>query len=204
VRPLLLLAPLAALACGGAEPGPSEGAPATVVRPADVAPPAAAPEHLGLGRAPTAEEIAAWDIDVDPRGHGLPPGQGSVAEGKALYTSKACSACHGLQGEGGVGPQLVGREPTTGFGEDWHLPRTIGNYWPYATTIYDYVHRAMPQTQPGSLTPDETYALTAYLLAANGIVGDDFVADAKTLPAVKMPTKVEFVRDDRESTPAFR
>jgi cytochrome c len=199
VRSLLLLA---LVACGGAE---HAEAPATAGRPPDVAPPAAVPEHLGLGRAPTAEEIAAWDIDVDPRGHGLPPGRGTVAEGAALYTSKACVACHGAQGEGGIGPQLVGRVPATGFDDDWrNHPRTIGNYWPYATTIYDYVHRAMPQTQPNSLTPDETYALTAYLLARNGIVGDDFVADATSLPAVQMPTKVEFVPDDREGTPAFR
>lgn len=202
MSPLLVLA---LLACDGAAPtARTTGHEAALVaRPADVAPPAAAPERLGFGREATPEEIAAWDIDVDAQGRGLPPGQGTVADGEALYRIQ-CAACHGLSGEGGIGPQVIGTEPTAGFGEDYKRPRTIGNYWPYATTIYDYTHRAMPQTMPGSLTPDQTYALTAYLLAANGIVARDFVADAKTLPAVKMPTKVVFVPDDREGTTDFR
>ena len=193
---LLLLA-----ACQGEAPAPV--AP-EASRPADVAAPAEAPERIGLGRAATAEEITAWDIDVDTRGHGLPPGSGTVADGKELYRTQ-CAACHGLAGEGGVGPQVIGKEPTGGFGEAWKgHPRTIGNWWPYATTVYDYVHRAMPQTAPGSLTPDQTYALTAYLLAENGAVPADFVADATTLPAVQMPTKIAFVPDDREGSSGFR
>lgn len=175
-------------------------------------PPAAPPDasdltakeaRLGLGRAATPEEIAAWDIDVNAKGEGLPAGHGSVAEGRELYAAQ-CAACHGVKGEGGVGPKLVGPEPKTGFADDWKQARTIGNWWPYATTIYDYVHRAMPQTAPGTLTPDQTYALTAFLLAENGLVGPDFVADATSLPAVKMGATVSFVPDDRSGTTDFR
>jgi cytochrome c len=173
-------------------PGP-EGSPAAVE----------AETRLGLGRAATAEEIAAWDLDVDTRGKGLPPGAGHVTAGASLFIAR-CAACHGLAGEGGTAPRLVGTEPTTGFGDDPRLPKTIGNFWPYATTLYDYVGRTMPQTAPGSLTPDETYALAAWLLHVNGAVPADFVADAHTLPAVKMPTRLTFVADDRESTSEFR
>ena len=162
-----------------------------------------APERLGLGRAATPEEIEAWDIDVDPSGAGLPAGQGTVEEGRTLYARK-CAACHGAKGEGGVGPILVATEPKTGFADDYKLPRTIGNYWPYPTTIYDYVSRAMPQNAPGSLAPEEVYALVAFLLAENAAVPPGFVADATTLPAVKMPTRIEFVDDDRQGTADFR
>jgi cytochrome c len=158
---------------------------------------------LGLGRAATAEEIAAWDIDVDASGDDLPPGKGTVEEGKALY-AVWCVSCHGVQGEGGIGPKLIAAEPKTGFADDPKLPRTIGNYWPYATTIFDYVRRAMPQMAPGSLSNDQTYALTAYLLHANGAAPADFVADAAAVKAFKMPTKVTFVPDDREGTTTFR
>ncbi len=158
---------------------------------------------LGLGKAATPEEIAAWDIDVDPSGHGLPPGKGTVEEGRALYATQ-CIACHGPKGEGGVGPKLIGAEPKTGFADDWKIPKTIGNWWPYATTVYDYIHRAMPQHAPGSMTPDQTYALTAFLLAENGAVPADFVATAESLPKVKMPTIVQFIPDDREGTTEFR
>ncbi len=169
------------------------------VRPAPTsAPSAPMPEKFALGRAATAEEIAAWDIDVDAEGRGLPPGKGTPAEGAVLFAQQ-CVACHGAKGEGGIAPKVVGAEPKTGFGEDWKdHHRTIGNWWPYATTVYDYVHRAMPQYAPGSLTPDQTYALTAFLLEQNGIVGADFIADATSLPKVKMGTKVTFVPDDRD------
>jgi mono/diheme cytochrome c family protein len=206
---------LALAACSGPEggsapvslpapppPRPAAGLPAGLP---PAAPPAAAPAALGLGRAATPTEIAAWDRDVHPSGEGLPPGRGSVADGKVLYTAQ-CAACHGLKGEGGVGPKLFDPAlPTTGFGEEWRgHERIIGNWWPYATTVFDYVQRAMPQTAPGSLTPDQVYALTAFLLAENGAVGADFVADAKSLPGVKMPTKIQFVPDDREGTAEFR
>ena len=194
------------LGCGTPTPAPTpeptpKPTPATPAGP----PVSPIPERLGLGHPADAARIAAWDIDVDAEGHGLPPGQGTVAEGEVLYTQLACSGCHGPAGEGGVGPKLVGTEPTSGFGEAWKgHERTIGNWWPYATTVYDYVHRAMPQTAPGSLSPEQTYALTAFLLAKNGAVPMDFVADADTLPKVKMPTKVKFVQDDREETATFR
>ncbi len=189
------------VACGTApEPTPAPRE-ATPTKPLDPKP---LPAALGLGRAATDEEIAAWDRDVDPSGRGLPEGRGDVATGKALYAAQ-CAACHGAAGEGTpIAPAVVGREPTTGFGEDPKLVRTIGNWWPHATTVFDYLQRAMPQNAPGSLTPDQTYALTAYLLAENGAVGADFVADKTTLPAVKMPTKIVFVPDDREGTPEFR
>jgi mono/diheme cytochrome c family protein len=158
------------------------------------------PATLGLGHAASPQQIAAWDIDVDPSGRDLPAGRGSVDEGAKVYATQ-CMACHGAKGEGGVGPKLIGPEPKTGFADDWKdHPRTIGNWWPYATTVFDYVRRAMPQHAPGSLTDDQVYGLTAYLLAENGIVGRDFVADAKSVPAVKMGTKVQFVEDDRGGT----
>lgn len=160
----------------------------------------------GLGRAPTPEEIAAWDIDVSPSWEGLPPGRGTPAEGARLFTAK-CAACHGTDARGGqgfLGPNLVATEPLEGFGGDWHLPRVIGNWWPHASTLFDYVRRAMPQTAPGSLTSDETYALVAWLLAENGVVAKDFVLDEQSIKTVKMPTRVRFVPDDRETTAAFR
>ena len=165
----------------------------------EAAAPAVAPTGLGLGRAATEAEIAAWDIDVHPSGEGLPEGSGDVALGKSVYATQ-CVACHGPAGEGGIGPQLIGREPRTGFGEAFKdRPRTIGNYWPYATTLFDYMRRAMPQYAPGTLTDAQVYGLSAYLLAENGIVGADFVADKTSLPAVKMGQAVEFVMDDREA-----
>lgn len=207
----LLLVALAG--CGGAPPaprGPGATPPAGPAAATGLAGlPAAAPPvgptgPVGLGRPATADEIAAWDIDVMPDGRGLPAGRGTVEEGRALYATQ-CVACHGLKGEGTVGPKLVGPTPKSGFGDDWKdHPRTIGNWWPYATTVFDYVRRAMPQYAPGSLSADQTYALTAFLLAENGIVGADFVADAQTLPAVKMGTTVTFVRDDREQSTAVR
>ncbi len=159
---------------------------------------------LGLGSPATAEEIAAWDLDVSPSGEGLPAGSGTVSQGQALYAAQ-CMACHGVKGEGGVGPKLIGPDdPKTGFGDDPKIPKTLASWWPFATTAYDYIRRAMPQHAPGSLSADQTYALTAYLLAENRVVGADFVADAKSLPAVKMPTTVKFVPDNRDSANVVR
>jgi mono/diheme cytochrome c family protein len=180
------------------------GAPAE--RPPEVAvtsPRQPLPERLGVGRPATPEEIAAWDLDVDATGAALPPGRGTVAEGQALYAAR-CAACHGVQGEGGIGPQLVAANPKTGFAEDPKIPRTIGNWWPYATTIFDYLRRAMPQTQPGSLTSDETYALVAFLLHRNEVVPAEFVADADAVRGVTMPTQVKFVEDDRDGAKVVR
>lgn len=200
-----MIAVLFALGCAG---GPAADVvstpPAGTFAPTKPLDPKPLPAPIGLGRAATPEEIAAWDKDVDPSGHGLPPGQGDVATGRALFAQK-CLACHGAKGEGTpIAPMLAGAVAMTGFADDPKIPRTMGNWWPYSTTAFDYVQRAMPQNAPGSLPPEETYALVAFLLAENGAVPQDFVADAKSLPAVKMPTKVQFVRDDREGTPEFR
>jgi cytochrome c len=145
------------------------------------------------------------DIDVDPSGASLPAGSGNATTGLVVYASK-CASCHGAKGEGRAAspgipaaPKIVGREPREGFpfGRDPKLVKTVGNYWPHATTVFDYVRRAMPITAPGTLTPDETYAVVAWLLAENEIIPRDAVMDAKTLPAVKMPAAGRFVVDDR-------
>jgi cytochrome c len=157
--------------------------------------------HYGLGRAATSAEVAARDVDVGPDGAGLPPGSGSAATGSRIYAA-TCAACHGLHGEGmlPVYPRLIGRESIGErfrFGSDPGIVRTIGNYWPYATTVFDYVRRAMPPTAPGSLTNDEVYALTAFLLAENRIIPPEATLDSATLAAVKMPYADRFVPDDR-------
>jgi cytochrome c len=166
----------------------------------------APPASYQLGRPVDSAALKKLDIDVDPTGASLPPGSGNAAKGLVVYASK-CALCHGAKGEGlpaapnhPAGPKLVGREPREGFpfGRDPKLVKTIGNYWPYSTTIYDYVHRAMPITAPGTLTPDETYAVVAWLLAENEIIPRDAEMNAKTLPAVKMPAAGRFVVDDRE------
>jgi S-disulfanyl-L-cysteine oxidoreductase SoxD len=152
------------------------------------------PPRFGYGRAATAAEIAALDITVQPDGTGLPAGQGTVAAGAPVYAAQ-CASCHGAQGEGvrGVGDRLVGTEPIDSTG--WN--RTLGNYWPYATSVFDYTRRAMPFDRPGTLTDEQVYALTAYLLHLNGIVPADAVMDARTLPQVLMPARDRFVLDDR-------
>ncbi len=162
------------------------------------------PEHwpgsFGIGRGATAEDIQAWDIDVMPDGTGLPPGHGTVARGATIYAAK-CASCHGATGKEGPNDRLIGREPTEGFpfGRDLELlgQRTIGNYWPYATTVFDYIRRAMPQNAPGSLTADEVYSLTAFLLHKNEIIPGDAVMNAETLPQVVMPARERFVLDNR-------
>ena len=153
---------------------------------------------LGIGRAATPDEIKKLDIDVMPDGRGLPPGRGTSAEGATIYAAK-CRSCHGVSGEGGSAERLVGRDsgPNFNFAMDPKLVKTVGNYWPYATTLYDYTYRAMPFMQPGSLSPDETYALVAYLLALNKIVPEDAVMDQASLPKVVMPARDRFVPDNR-------
>jgi S-disulfanyl-L-cysteine oxidoreductase SoxD len=158
----------------------------------------ATPVRLGFGRPATAAEIAAWDIDVSPNGAGLPPGTGTAAQGATIFARK-CAACHGRTGTEGPYDRLVGREPRQGFpfGRDPSLVKTIGNYWPYATTLYDYINRAMPLDAPGSLTADEVYGLVAYLLWRNEIIPDTATIDAHSLPQVVMPAHDRFVRDNR-------
>lgn len=158
-----------------------------------------AQKPLGIGRAATPDEIAKLDIDVRPDGKGLPDGKGTVADGSKIYAAK-CQSCHGANGQGGSADRLVDRES----GKNWDfatnakLVKTVGNYWPYATTLYDYTYRAMPFTQPGTLTADETYALTAYILNLNKIVADDAVMNKTTLPKVVMPSHDRFVIDNRK------
>ena len=193
---------LAALAAGVSLPG-------TVVRLA--AQTAAAeggqqPGRFGFGRPATPAEIAAWDIDVRPDGAGLPEGEGTAATGALVYAAQ-CAVCHGAGGEGGIADRLVGYDPasTPPFGpryEAWRgdgadVPFSVGNYWPYATTLYDYILRAMPSDAPGSLTPNEVYGLVAWILAENGIIADDAVMNAATLPAVEMPARDIFVPQER-------
>jgi mono/diheme cytochrome c family protein len=156
--------------------------------------------RYGIGRPANEEEIKAQDLDVGPSGAELPEGKGSVADGAKVYGAK-CASCHGLKGEGMPPfPKLVGRDPKDGFpfGRDPSLVKTIGNYWPHATTLFDYVKRSMPFMQPGSLTNDEVYAVTAWLLAQNEIIAADATLDAAGLRAVKMPARDRFVRDDRK------
>lgn len=169
--------------------------------------PSATPDPTyGLGTPPDAAVLAAMDRDVDPRGRGLPAGEGTVQEGAVIYAAQ-CASCHGVRGEGRTpSPALVGRAPDAGhvFAMDNKAPRTIGNYWPYATTIFDYVQRAMPLSTPGTLTAHETYSVVAYLLHENGIVSPDAVMNAQTLPAVIMPAARFFVRDNRTDGRQFR
>jgi cytochrome c len=163
------------------------------------------PASYELGKPIDSVALAKMDIDVDPSGATLPAGSGNATKGIAVYAAK-CATCHGARGEGlpampdhPASPKLVGREPREGFpfGRDPKLVKTVGNYWPYATTVYDYVHRAMPLTAPGTLTPDETYAVVAWLLAENEIIPRDAEMNAKTLPAVKMPAAGRFVVVER-------
>ena len=159
----------------------------------------------GVGRAPTAEEIQAWDLTIPPDGRGLPPGQGTAVLGKPVYADR-CAACHGDNGDDPKYRALVGgRGPLTSAelseNLDWLLGGkpvlTIGKFWPYATTLWSYINRAQPFDEPGSLTPDQVYAVTAYLLFLNGIIGEADVINARTLPAVKMPNRDGFVPDAR-------
>ena len=161
----------------------------------------------GFGRLATLEEIAAWDIDVMPDGTGLPAGEGTVGRGAQVYAT-VCAVCHGATGIEGPNDRLIGREPREGvpFGRDPSVSgmRTIGNYWPYATTLYDYIYRAMPFDQPGSLEPNDVYALVAFLLHENEIIPEDAVMNAATLPAVVMPARDRFVRDTRRGGAEIR
>jgi len=149
----------------------------------------AAADPLGLGRPATPADIAGWNIDVRPDGRGLPPGSGSVAQGQTVFAA-SCAACHGANGTTATpAPALVGGQGTLASAKP---VRTVGSYWPYATTVFDYVRRAMPFNAPGSLSDAQVYAVTAFLLNRNGIVPADAVMDAKTLPAVRMPNRHGF------------
>jgi hypothetical protein len=152
----------------------------------------------GLGHTPSEELLKEWDIAIGPDGNELPQGRGTVAAGAALYL-RQCAMCHGANGHEGPDPVLVGGHGT--LASDAPL-RTIGSYWPFATTLYDYIYRAMPFLAPASLGSDEVYALCAFLLHTNGIIGADAVMDQRTLPAVKMPNREGFIADPRPDTGA--
>ena len=147
----------------------------------------------GVGRPPTAEEVKAWDLTIPPDGQGLPPGSGTAALGKPIFVER-CASCHGETGENPKYIRLVGGHGT--LATDKPI-RTIGSFWQYATTLWSYIRRAQPFDEPGSLTADQVYAVTAYLLHLNGIIGEQDVMDAKTLPQVKMPNRDGFVSDPR-------
>jgi S-disulfanyl-L-cysteine oxidoreductase SoxD len=138
-------------------------------------------------------DIAAWNIDIAPDGRGLPAGSGDVATGAHVFASK-CAACHGEKGQGLIGDALVGGRGTLASAKP---KRTVGSYWPYATTLFDYIRRAMPYNVPQSLSADEVYAVSAFLLNQNGIVPADTRLDAQSLLAVKMPNRDGFVPDPR-------
>ena len=161
--------------------------------------------EFGFGDAASPERIAAWDIDIGPDGEGLPPGQGSVERGETLYRMQ-CVQCHGAAGEGADYEALAGRIPGDRFpfSEDRRWPITVGNYWPYATTLFDYIRRAMPQAAPGTLPPNDVYALTAFILQLNGILEPGDSLDRASLPRIRMPARDRFVRDDRRGGPEVR
>jgi mono/diheme cytochrome c family protein len=144
-----------------------------------------------LGAQASADEIARYDISIPPSGEGLPRGSGTAREGAKVYEQK-CMACHGAKGAGKPADALAGGQGTLASKTP---QRTVGSYWPYATTLFDYVRRAMPLTAPLSLSDDEVYAVSAYVLYLNGIVGEDLAMNAKTLPQVKMPNRDGFVSD---------
>jgi len=145
-------------------------------------------EGPGLGKPITQSDLAPWDINILPDGTNLPPGSGRAAEGAKIFAEK-CSACHGDNGKGGRAARLIGGPPKASLDGG----KTIANYWPVATTLFDFIRRAMPFTQPRSLTDQEVYALTAYLLADNKLIPADEEINAVTLPKVKMPNRDNFV-----------
>ena len=166
---------------------------------ADTLPAQFGPGTFGFGKPASVTLVAALDIDVRPDGAGLPAGSGTVATGAVIFAAK-CAACHGPGGTGGPSGALVVTPSVAGKRPD----RVIGNYWPYATTIFDYIRRAMPFNQPGSLTSDEVYALTAFLLHANKLIAEKTTVNGKTLPAIRMPAQPNFVPDDRTGGPMIR
>src|SRR5436853_7036878 len=143
-----------------------------------------AAETPNLGRTATPEEIAAWDLSIGPDGVGLPPGSGTPKQGEAVYAAK-CVACHGDKGAGAPNDRLVGGIGT--LAGDKPPVKTVGSFWPYATTVFDYVRRAMPYNESKTLSDDEVYAVVAYILALNNVIGAEDRMDAQTLPKVRMP-----------------
>jgi mono/diheme cytochrome c family protein len=152
--------------------------------------PALAADAPAFGQAVTPADVAPWDISIGPDGAGLPPGRGTPTEGAAVFAAK-CQACHGEKGAGKPNDVLVGGFGTLGPGKP--AVKTVGSYWPYATTLFDYIRRAMPFNASKTLSADEVYAVSAYILNLNGVIGTDDVLDAQSLPKVKMPNREGFV-----------
>lgn len=155
--------------------------------------PAAQSSKYGVGQPATPEQIRSLGVAIAPDGTGLPEGSGTVAAGRDVYVA-SCARCHGEKGAGDVGPVLVGGQGTLKTAKPL---KTVGSFWPYATTLWDYINRAMPFDQPGALKPTEVYAVVAYILNLNRIIPDNQVMDAKSLPKVKMPNRDGFVADPR-------
>ena len=190
-RALVAMLVLLASVMGAATIVAEQIAPGETTTPRKTVPPAPArkvPKGPGLGVPATAAQIESADVSIGPDGAGLPPGSGTPAQGETIFNTK-CIACH-AQGSGTVNDQLVGGQGTL---TSTTPVKTIGSYWPYATTVFDYVRRAMPYPTPHSLSDQEVYALTAYLLSLNGVIAKDAVMDAKTLPQVKMPNRGNFI-----------
>lgn len=150
-------------------------------------------QTYGVGRPATAEEVAAWDVTIGPEGRELPAGSGTAKDGAQVYEVR-CKECHGDQGVGGDHAGLVGNPEQL---KQTPPLKTVGSYWPYATTLFDYTRRAMPFEEPGTLSADQVYAVTAYILHLNGLVAEDDVLDRESLPRVVMPNRDGFVRDPR-------
>src|SRR5277367_5548113 len=151
------------------------------------------PGHYGIGQTATEAEIAGWNIDIGRNGENLPPGSGTVSHGQEVFAQQ-CAGCHGEKGEGGVGDRLVGGQGTVATPKPI---KTVGSYWPYAPTLFDYIRRAMPQSAPQSLSNEDVYAVSAYILNLNGLLPADATLDAKSLAAIKMPNSTMFVDDPR-------
>jgi mono/diheme cytochrome c family protein len=154
---------------------------------------AAQSSTFGVGRPPTPDEIRNLGSAIAPDGGGLPEGSGTVAAGRDVFAAQ-CARCHGPRAQGDVGPVLVGGQGTLATARPL---KTVGSFWPYATTLWDYINRAMPFDKPGLLKPSEVYAVAAYILNLNGIIGENDVMDARSLPKVKMPNRDGFVADPR-------
>lgn len=155
------------------------------------------PGALGIGKPASDADLAAWNIDARADGTGLPPGRGSVAEGRAIF-AETCAACHGDKGQGAAADALTGGRGTLASAKPL---KTVGSFWPYATTLFDYVNRAMPFTAPQSLSPDQVYALSAYVLFLNDLVPETATLDAQSLAKVAMPNRNGFTSDPRPDVP---
>jgi mono/diheme cytochrome c family protein len=161
------------------------------------------PKSFGFGRTASTLEIDAWDIDVRPDGKGLPAGSGTTMAGKLIYQTK-CAGCHGPNGQELPNVKLPAPALVSDTAFVGRKSNTLGNYWPYATTIFDYIRRTMPYNLPGSLTNNEVYSVTAYLLSANKIITADKVLNAQTLPQIVMPAQKYFINDDRKGGPEIK